>query len=396
MDVGLLLPVPVRLRVLGDLGGGRGGLRDLCGEQFVGDQYHRAYASIGGNGVHRDPEPVAGGEHPGDGEPELRRNAQAGDADRRLGGEEGRGAVLLLLAHAETGVVDDQADARRHGLDVDLHRGAGGGVVGGVGEQLREDHGDRFDGPADDREVHLAVDPDPVEMADTALGAAGHVEDGGHGLAPAEPAAAEDGDALGAPPELAVGVVHGHQVGEDAGVVAVLALGLLDHDLLLVGEALKGTDGGLEDGFGLLLRVLADLGQLGGLPLEEPVVDDVELVPLPQELVPLGAQLGVAPAQFDVGRASPQDGTHGDQCYDNQRPDDGALWKCHETHFKCHGWKRLDTPSCGTRPGLVRHDRAPLREVPLRRWGRGIHSSRNAPIRHQPTGSKMILSSAAR
>ncbi|GGX51049.1 hypothetical protein GCM10010298_13390 [Streptomyces microflavus] len=124
-------------------------------------------------------------------------------------------------------------------------------------------------------------------------------------------------------------------------------------------------------------------------------MDDEELVPLTQERVTLPVQLGVASAQFDVGRASPQNGTHSDQCYDNQRPDDGALWKCHETHFKCHGWKRLDTPSGGTQPGLVRHDRAPLREVPLRRWGRGIHSSRNAPIRHQPTGSKMILSSAA-
>lgn len=178
-------------------------------------------------------------------------------------------------------------------------------------------------------------------MPDPALGAAGHVEDGGHGLAPAEPAAAEHGDALGAPAELAVGVVHGHQVGEDPGIVAVLALGLLDHDLLLVGEALEGTDGGLEDRLGLLLGVLADLREFGGLTLQQTVVDDVEFVPLAQERVALTAQVGVVSAQLDVGRASPQNGTHGDQCYDNQRPDDGALWKCHETHFKCHGGNGL-------------------------------------------------------
>lgn len=178
-------------------------------------------------------------------------------------------------------------------------------------------------------------------MPDTALGAAGHVEDGGHGLAPAEPAAAEHGDALGPPAELAVGVVHGHQVGEDPGVVPVLALGLLDHDLLLVGEALKGADGRLEDGLGLLLGVLADLREFGGLTLEQSVVDDVEFVPLVEEGVALLAQLGVVPAELDVDRASAQNGTHGDQGYDNQRPDERALCKCHETHFKCHGGNGL-------------------------------------------------------
>ncbi|GGS26499.1 hypothetical protein GCM10010221_24710 [Streptomyces parvus] len=125
-------------------------------------------------------------------------------------------------------------------------------------------------------------------------------------------------------------------------------------------------------------------------------MDDVEFVPLVEEGVALLAQLGVVPAELDVDRASAQNGTHGDQGYDNQRPEDRALCKCHETHFKCHGGNGLTPRQAARSQGSFATDRAPLREVPLRRWGRGIHSSRNAPIRHQPTGSKMILPSAAR
>ncbi|GGT26520.1 hypothetical protein GCM10010207_27550 [Streptomyces atratus] len=65
---------------------------------------------------------------------------------------------------------------------------------------------------------------------------------------------------------------------------------------------------------------------------------DVEVVPLPLQRVALPTEFGVLPAQSDVGLASPQDGTHSDQCYDNQCPEERALCKCHETHFKCHGY----------------------------------------------------------
>lgn len=266
---------------------GRRGCWCIAGEKLVGQENHRSYASIGGYGVHRDLEPVAGGQHAGDGEPELWGNAQTGDADRGPGREESRRAVLLLLAHAETGVVDDEADALRDGLDVDLHRSAGRGVVRGVGQQLGEDHRHRFHGLADDGEVDLPVDPDAVELPDTALGAAGHVEDGGDRLPAPEPAAAQHRDALRAAPELAVGVVDGHQVGEHVGVVAVLLLGVLDDHLLLVREPLKGAHGRLEDGLGLLLGVLADLGQLGGLTVQQTGVGGVEFVPLPLQRVAL-------------------------------------------------------------------------------------------------------------
>lgn len=279
----------VRVTATGGRGGrdgGRGRGR-VAGEKLVGQENHRAYASIRGYGVHRDLEPVAGGQHAGDGESELWGNAQAGDADRGPGREESRGAVLLLLAHAEARVVDDEADALRDGLDVDLHRSAGGGVVGGVGEQLGEDHRDGFHGLADDGEVDLSVDPDPVELPDAALGAAGDVEDGRDGLPASEPAAAQHRDALRPAAELAVGVVDGHQVGEHVGVVAVFLLGVLYDHLLLVREPLKSTHGRLEDGLGLLFGVLADLGHFSGLPVQQTGVGDVDLVPLPLQRVPL-------------------------------------------------------------------------------------------------------------
>ncbi|GGP38655.1 hypothetical protein GCM10010231_07120 [Streptomyces sindenensis] len=81
-------------------------------------------------------------------------------------------------------------------------------------------------------------------------------------------------------------------------------------------------------------------------------MDDVEFVPLVEEGVALLAQLGVVPAQLDVDRASTQNGTHGDQGYDHQRPDDRALCKCHETHFKCHGGNGLTPHQAARSQGL--------------------------------------------
>lgn len=113
------------------------------------------------------------------------------------------------------------------------------------------------------------------------------------------------------PAELAVGVVDQHQVGEDLRAVAVLALDLVDDDLLLVGQTLQGPHRRLEDGLGVLLGVPADLRQHGRVLALQARVQRAEFVALPLRLGGRLLKGNVSPAQGEVRPA----GLEGDPDY---------------------------------------------------------------------------------
>ncbi|GAA3040960.1 hypothetical protein GCM10020000_19480 [Streptomyces olivoverticillatus] len=180
----------------------------------------------------------------------------------RAAGQQGDGLLDLLVVHAHARVVDDDGGAVVHGLEADLDGGVGLGVPGRVVEEFGDGEHDGLHGPADDREVDLAVHAYAAVVADPRGGAPYDVgERGGDALA-AGPGAAQHGDGLGAAAELGVGVVDLQQVAQHVGVV-VPVLHVRDGQLLFVGEALEGAHGRLERGLGGL--VSAGLGPVDGL-----------------------------------------------------------------------------------------------------------------------------------
>ncbi|WP_060888903.1 hypothetical protein [Streptomyces scabiei] len=155
--------------------------------------------------------------------------------------------------HADARVVDDDARAVVDVLDVDLDRGAGLRVTGGVVEQFGHGEDDGFHGAAHHGDAGLAVDAHAPVVADAGGGAPDDLHERGGGALPSRPGAAQHGDGLGSPAELGVGVVDFEEVAQHVGVVVpVLHLG--DGDLLLVGEGLDRAHGRLEGGLGRPVR----------------------------------------------------------------------------------------------------------------------------------------------
>jgi hypothetical protein len=236
------------------------------GEQRGGQERDGADAAVRRAGVHGDAEPVAPGEHPDDGEAELGWVAEAGDVHLAAAVEQVGGASYGVGVHADARVVDDDARAVVHVLDVDLDPGVGLGVAGGVVEQFGDGEDDRFDGAALHGDVGLAVDADAPVVADARGGAPDDLDERGGGTLPSRPGTAQYGDGLGAAAELGVGVVDFEEVAQHVGVVVpVLHLG--DGDLLFVGEGLEGAHGRLEGGLGGLVgtgpRVFDGPGETG-------------------------------------------------------------------------------------------------------------------------------------
>ncbi len=241
-------------RVLGRQRGGGGHGRTLLGlvqgrQQIVGEQDDRAHAAVRRGGIHRNAEPVAGGEHTDDGESELRRITEAGNAGCILARQQLSGPRLLLLVHTDTGIVDNDAHTLGHRPDIDLDHRFRRRIAGGVVQQFGEHERNRFNGTAHDGEITLRPDLDAREMANAALGTADHIVERGIVPPPAEPAVTQDGDGLGTPRKLRVHVVDVEQILKDL----VLAIGLLElgnRQLLLARQALKRPHGGLQRGLG--------------------------------------------------------------------------------------------------------------------------------------------------
>ncbi|MBD2894439.1 hypothetical protein amrb99_33640 [Actinomadura sp. RB99] len=250
-----------RLPALG--AAGRGGPRPRAvghlGEQRARHEHDGAHAAVGGPRVDRHREPVPGGEHPRDGEPDARRVAEPVHVHRRLAGQQLGGALELLGVHRDARVVDGDGDAVVRRAEVDLDGGVRAGVAGGVVEQLGERQHDRLDRPAGDRDVHRSLQVDPQVVADPGGRAAHHVGHRGRRALLARPRPAQHGGGLRAPAELGVHVVDAEQAVEHVGVVVPL-LHRGDGELLLVGEALHGAHHRAE-------------GRLGGLvgPRPDPV-----------------------------------------------------------------------------------------------------------------------------
>lgn len=150
-------------------------------------------------------------------------------------------------------VVDDDAQVVLDPLERDLDRCVVLREAGGVVEQFGDGEGHGGDRGRLQGETGLLHDGDPVEVTDLPLGAAHHVVHARGPLTAAERRTAHDGDALRLTRHLRVGVVHFQQIAED-GVVAVLALHVVQEGRLLRRETLQEAGGALEDGLGVLLR----------------------------------------------------------------------------------------------------------------------------------------------
>lgn len=247
-----------------------GGRYLLHGPQLLGQEDDGPDAAVSGDSGDVHLETVLTRDQADDREAELRLSPEL----RQMGGDfsgEQRGRPLpLFVVHADTGVVDDDAQVVLDALERHLDRRVLLREAGSVVKQLRHGEGDGRHRGRLQGETGLLHDGDPVEVADLALGTAHHVVDAGGPVPTAERRTAHDGDALSLARHLGVGVVDVQQVAED-GVSTVLALDAVQKCRLLGREALQEAGGTLEDGLGVLLRRFLGFAERGVLLVPEPL-----------------------------------------------------------------------------------------------------------------------------
>lgn len=303
-----------------------GGRYLLHGPQLLGQEDDGPDAAVSGDSGDVDLETVATRDQADDREAELRLGPELRQAGRDFSGEQRGRPLALFVVHADTGVVDDDAQVVLDALERHFDRRVVLREAGSVVKQLRDGEGHGRDRVRLQGEAGLLHDGDPVEVADLALGAAHHVVDAGGPVATAERRTAHHGDALGLARHLGVGVVDVQQVAEDR-VSAVLALDAVQKRRLFGREALQEAGGALEDGLGVLLRRVLGRAERGVLFLAEPMqlgARPVQVTVRREQLVP----------QFGLGvfLLRPQRSVAGDECHDR---DNGYRRHRNQAPHKC-------------------------------------------------------------
>lgn len=240
-------------------GAGRGWL--LLGvdtaEEMAVDPQDRAYPAVGRGRGDVDAQVELPGQPADRGEPHARRVAQVGEQDRVGTGHHPPGVVAFVLGHAEPRVVDGDAGAVMHVLQVDHDVGVGRGVPQRVVEEFGDDDRDRLDGVRDERGAGLevVVHPHPVIPGEPGLAAGHRLHEVRLLTREPDPRPAHDGRDLRTAQRLLVLVVQHEQGLGQLGVVVTLlerAQGVLQPVQrgldLTGGPAHPGLRGGIDAG----------------------------------------------------------------------------------------------------------------------------------------------------